>query len=366
MVYKTNMLNSPKVFISYSYDSQEHREWVINLAEKLKSAGIIVIIDVWDLHPGDDITFFMESAVARSDRVLLVCTEEYVKKADQGRGGVGYERLIVTGELVNDIVTNKFVPIVRGLGDGRKVPRFLATRLYVDLNDDPHFDERLNELIEAIKLGNQSERVTKHYGEKKQEGRVNWSFGTWIGNLATIKVHKLVVLWIQLVLTNFLVFILIGSLVGGIIGFFAIPAMFLLAFIISWFCKGHHVTSAVISGIIFGVTLSWVAYLTRDYGDKIGFLYGAFYGASLASFFSLENKKMNLWKAIIITMILTVLIGSIGCGTDYNGCFGLINDFFSNGIEGGVLTLVLGIEFLILYFILNSLEEFLNSRFKGN
>ena len=52
-----------KVFISYSWSSPEHEEWVINIAERLMSDGIEVIIDKWDLKEGHDMFDFMESMV---------------------------------------------------------------------------------------------------------------------------------------------------------------------------------------------------------------------------------------------------------------------------------------------------------------
>ena len=52
-----------KVFISYSWTSPEHEEWVISLAEKLMSDGIDVVIDKWELKEGHDMYDFMESMV---------------------------------------------------------------------------------------------------------------------------------------------------------------------------------------------------------------------------------------------------------------------------------------------------------------
>ena len=70
--------------------------------------GIDVILDQWEIEPGDDVPKFMERAVNEADRVLMVCTESYVRKADDGKGGVGYEAMIVTGELVRDLGSSKF------------------------------------------------------------------------------------------------------------------------------------------------------------------------------------------------------------------------------------------------------------------
>ena len=39
----------PKAFISYSYDSSEHRHWVIRLSAELIRNGVAVLIDEWDL-----------------------------------------------------------------------------------------------------------------------------------------------------------------------------------------------------------------------------------------------------------------------------------------------------------------------------
>ena len=61
--------------------------------------------------------------------VLLICTEQYVSKAEAGTGGVGFERLVVTAEVVGSIDTVKFIPVVRSNAGAHKVPNFLGPRL---------------------------------------------------------------------------------------------------------------------------------------------------------------------------------------------------------------------------------------------
>jgi hypothetical protein len=51
----------PKVFISYSHDSQEHKKWVLDLATRLRNNGVDAIIDQWELRAGDDLPHFMET-----------------------------------------------------------------------------------------------------------------------------------------------------------------------------------------------------------------------------------------------------------------------------------------------------------------
>lgn len=140
----------PVVFISYSHDSRDHKRWVAKLAEALRANHVEVIFDQWDLEPGDDVPKFMERAVKSADRVLMVCSEPYVRKANDGKGGVGYEAMIVTGELVRDLGTRKFIPVIRQTSGDPVVPDCVSTRLYLDFSDDGDFDTTLGELTKTL------------------------------------------------------------------------------------------------------------------------------------------------------------------------------------------------------------------------
>ena len=50
----------PKVFISYSHDNPNHKQWVASLAIKLRENGVDAVLDQWDLYPGEDVPVFME------------------------------------------------------------------------------------------------------------------------------------------------------------------------------------------------------------------------------------------------------------------------------------------------------------------
>jgi hypothetical protein len=141
---------APKVFISYSHDSEQHKDWVRSLASALRDHGIDAVMDQWDLSPGQDMAAFMARGIQAANRVLLICTGPYVSKAEDGTGGVGYERLIVTAEVVGSIDTIKFIPIVRNNASARKVPNFLGARLYIDFSDDAQYPAKLEELMREI------------------------------------------------------------------------------------------------------------------------------------------------------------------------------------------------------------------------
>ncbi|MBF0563713.1 MAG: SUMF1/EgtB/PvdO family nonheme iron enzyme [Nitrospirae bacterium] len=140
----------PIVFLSYSHDTDAHKEWVLKLATDLMANGVDAELDQWDLVPGQDIVAFMEKGISDSDRVLMICSESYVKKADKGSGGVGYEGLIVTSEVAQNIDTMKFIPLIRNNPSSSKLPRFLGHRLYVDFSNEEQYDTKLQELLRAI------------------------------------------------------------------------------------------------------------------------------------------------------------------------------------------------------------------------
>ena len=144
------MAEPPKIFISYSHDSAEHRRWVSELGAKLRHNGVDAILDQWDLGPGDDVTQFMERGIIDSDRVLVVCTDQYVRKANAVEGGVGYERMIVNAQLIQDLGTDKFIPVIRQTSGQEKTPTFLGTRVYIDFRNDSQFESEFEKLIREL------------------------------------------------------------------------------------------------------------------------------------------------------------------------------------------------------------------------
>ncbi len=144
------MPEHPKVFISYSHDSPEHKRWVSELAARLRHNGIDAILDQWDLGPGDDIALFMESGLRDSDRVLVVCTDTYVRKANDREGGVGYEVQIVTAQLIENLGIDKFIPLIRPASGKKKVPTCLEARVYIDFRNESQFNAEFEKLLREL------------------------------------------------------------------------------------------------------------------------------------------------------------------------------------------------------------------------
>lgn len=139
----------PKVFISYSHDTLEHKKWVLELATRMRNNGIDAIIDQWELKPGDDLPNFMEKQLSSSDKILMICTENYVTKANLGTGGVGYEKMIITSSLLKNIDENKVIPIVKQIST-KIIPTFLTTKLYIDFSKEDDFEFGFDEMIRTV------------------------------------------------------------------------------------------------------------------------------------------------------------------------------------------------------------------------
>lgn len=139
----------PKVFISYSHDTLEHKKWVLELAIRLRNNGIDAIIDQFELQAGDDVPHFMETNLSKADKIIMICTERYVEKANSGEGGVGYEKMIVTSNLLKRIDENKVIPIIRQSGE-TNLPTFLSSKLYINFSKNDEYEFSFDNLLRTI------------------------------------------------------------------------------------------------------------------------------------------------------------------------------------------------------------------------
>jgi len=143
------MSNPPTVMLSYSWDHEIHKAWVLGLATRLRSDGINTLLDVWHLTPGCRGPHFMESAVRESDFVLAICTPGYKDRSDHRKGGAGYEGHIITGELVVNLGTAKFIPVLREGEWASALPTWSAGISGIDLRD-PERESEYRRLVIAL------------------------------------------------------------------------------------------------------------------------------------------------------------------------------------------------------------------------
>jgi hypothetical protein len=141
------------VFISYSWTSPEHVEWVVDLAKRLMSDGIDVVLDKWELTEGQDKYAFMEKMVTDKtiNKVLAISDKRYAEKADGREGGVGTESQIISREVYEKVDQKKFIPIVTEDEGGIPcLPTFFKGRIYIDMSTPEKLHENYEKLIRNI------------------------------------------------------------------------------------------------------------------------------------------------------------------------------------------------------------------------
>lgn len=140
-----------RVFISYAWEDPEHKEWVLRLADRLVRSGISVILDEYDVQLGDNLHVFMEQAVERASKVLVILTPTYKEKATRRKGGVGFEFSMITSEIFETLASNKkFLPVLRRGSHSESIPKVLLPYAYCDMSDDATYESRFSQLFSAI------------------------------------------------------------------------------------------------------------------------------------------------------------------------------------------------------------------------
>lgn len=150
-----------KAFISYSWEDEEHKNWVRSFADRLLENGIEATLDQYDLDPGDRLPHFMEQAVTNSDYVLIICTPTYKEKSDARKGGVGYEEHVITAELLSKGNERKFIPVIRKGNVSNALPVSLAGKLAIDLKDGAFYDRNFDDLVAKLNGVSQKPPVNK-------------------------------------------------------------------------------------------------------------------------------------------------------------------------------------------------------------
>lgn len=141
----------PKVFISYAHEDEKHNKWVENLASELIKCKVDAFIDELELSGGDDIAHFSETMVSESDFVILVCTPLFKIKSDKILGGVGFEKSIITVEMLRaKELNNRFIPIIKKGSFEKSLPTYLKSKYAIDFRNESKYEDSFRALLRAI------------------------------------------------------------------------------------------------------------------------------------------------------------------------------------------------------------------------
>lgn len=121
-------MTHPRVFISYSHDSDAHRAAVLDLSERLRADGVETVLDRY-LHvsPPQGWPRWMLDELDCATHVLCVCTPTYHRRfrghEQQGKGkGVTWEGAVITQELYDAVPG-----LAAGLPAGRRAAQMMIS-----------------------------------------------------------------------------------------------------------------------------------------------------------------------------------------------------------------------------------------------
>lgn len=142
------MNNNPKVFISYSWDDEEHMGWVMKFCATLREHGIDAKLDVFESQNGTiDLNHMMVKNIRDNDYTIIIMTEKYAKKADELSRGVGKETRMLYNYVLEN--TQKVIPVKRG-NSNRCTPFYLEGLEYINFSDDNNISNSFKELLHKI------------------------------------------------------------------------------------------------------------------------------------------------------------------------------------------------------------------------
>jgi len=135
-----------KVFISYTHDSSEHKDRVLEVADRLREDGIDCIIDQYEESPFEGWQRWMLNQIEIANFVLVVCTEQYnlrfLGQEEFGKGkGAVWEGGVIIQELYDAQGKNsKFIPITFSSKDSSSIPKPLCSATYYNLDREDGYD----------------------------------------------------------------------------------------------------------------------------------------------------------------------------------------------------------------------------------
>lgn len=145
-----------KVFISYSHDSEEHLQRVLEFSDRLRDDGVDCCFDQYvNGAPHEGWQRWMEQQIEAADFVLIVCTPCYLQRFRgvdrEGGRGANFEGVIISQVLYDNFQKNtKFIPLIPDDGSLGDVPLMLKSgntyklgneyeKLYRVLTNQPQF-----------------------------------------------------------------------------------------------------------------------------------------------------------------------------------------------------------------------------------
>ncbi|GAA2974263.1 SEFIR domain-containing protein [Actinokineospora diospyrosa] len=150
--------SAPRVFVTYSHDTERHKRDVREFATFLRSrVGLDVHLDQWADGKRQDWSLWAMEHLRESDFVLVIASPQYRLRAE-GRAeshvgrGAQFEAAIIRDHLTRNLRqgTERVLPVVLPGGSIEDIPMFLAPYSTTRYEIAAYTESAVNSLISAI------------------------------------------------------------------------------------------------------------------------------------------------------------------------------------------------------------------------
>lgn len=137
-------------FVSYSWDSESHQQWVMDLVNNLRRNGVDATMDIHLTQSSTiNLNQMMINNLQINDYIIIVLTEKYAEKANSFLGGVGFETILSLPLLQEN--PNKLIFLTKHQGNFQEVfPFHLKDYYAIDFSNENKFSEAFDELLHRI------------------------------------------------------------------------------------------------------------------------------------------------------------------------------------------------------------------------
>lgn len=128
------------IFISYCWENEQHQEKVISFVEFLRQKGFNADLDISIMQEqtSTDFNRLMHKGIKSYDKVIVILSEQYKKKAESFEGGVGKEYRYIQNTIDKEprkFVFASFIPLTTNVIE-KITPLDFQGRELVDLKKD--------------------------------------------------------------------------------------------------------------------------------------------------------------------------------------------------------------------------------------
>ncbi len=125
------------------------KDWVFDLAKKLCANGVDARLDRFHLRAGMDLPQWMTNELLKANKVLLVCDTHYAAKADARKAGVGWETMIIQGDMMLQGEMNTKYVVVAYEDFQKSTPIYMKSKLGISKEEiDSNFDRLLEQIFD--------------------------------------------------------------------------------------------------------------------------------------------------------------------------------------------------------------------------